>query len=47
MIKKIISILYILVLVSMAVATIVEKAQGTDYVHTHIYGSWWFYAHHR
>lgn len=42
MIKKIISILYILVLVSMAVATIVEKAQGTDYVHTHIYGSWWF-----
>ena len=42
MIKKIISILYILVLVSMALATIVEKAQGTDYVHTHIYGSWWF-----
>lgn len=42
MIKKIISILYILVLVSMAAATIVEKAQGTDYVHTHIYGSWWF-----
>ena len=42
MIKKIISILYILVLVSMAVATILEKAQGTDYVHTHIYGSWWF-----
>ena len=42
MIKKIISILYVLVLISMAVATIVEKSQGTDYVHAHYYGAWWF-----
>lgn len=42
--KKIISVVYVLVLVCMAVATIVEKSQGTDYVHAHIYGSWWFVA---
>ena len=42
MVKKIILILYVLVLISMAVATIVEKSQGTDYVHVHYYGAWWF-----
>ena len=42
MVKKIIFTLYILVLISMAVATIVEKGQGTDYVHAHYYGAWWF-----
>lgn len=42
MIKKTISAIYILVLVIMAAATIVEKSQGTDYVHTHYYGAWWF-----
>ena len=42
MVKKIIFILYVLVLISMAVATIVEKSQGTDYVHAHYYGAWWF-----
>lgn len=42
MVKKIIFILYILVLVCMAAATIVEKSQGTDYVHAHYYGAWWF-----
>ncbi|MCF0067977.1 MULTISPECIES: cytochrome c biogenesis protein CcsA [Segatella] len=42
MVKKIIFILYILVLVCMAAATIVEKSQGTDYAHTHYYGAWWF-----
>lgn len=26
----------------MAVATIVEKSQGTSYVHAHYYGAWWF-----
>jgi len=26
----------------MATATIVEKSQGTDYVHAHYYGAWWF-----
>ena len=42
MVKKIIFILYILVLVCMAAATIVEKSQGTDYAHAHYYGVWWF-----
>lgn len=42
MVKKIIFTLYILVLISMAVASIVEKSQGTDYVHAHYYGAWWF-----
>ncbi len=42
MVKKIIFILYILTLVSMATATIVEKDQGADYVQTHYYGAWWF-----
>lgn len=42
MIKKIILTLYVLVLISMAVATIVEKSQGTNYVHVHYYGAWWF-----
>ena len=40
MVKKIIFILYILVLVCMAAATIVEKSQGTDYAHAHYYGAW-------
>ena len=42
MVKKIIFILYILVLICMATATIVEKSKGTDYVHAHYYGAWWF-----
>ena len=42
MIKKTISVIYILVLVIMAAATIIEKNQGTDYVHDHYYGAWWF-----
>ena len=42
MIKKIIFSLYILALICMATATIVEKSQGTDYVHVHYYGAWWF-----
>lgn len=42
MVKKIIFILYILVLVCMAAATIVEKSQGTDYAHAQYYGAWWF-----
>ena len=42
MVKKIIFILYILVLVCMAAATIVEKSQGTDYAHAHYYGAWRF-----
>lgn len=41
MIKKILFILYILILVCMAAASIVEKIEGTDYVHAHYYGTWW------
>ena len=26
----------------MAAASIVEKLEGTDYVHAHYYGTWWF-----
>lgn len=42
MIKKILFILYILILVCMAAASIVEKLEGTDYAHSHYYGTWWF-----
>lgn len=40
--KKAVATLYILVMVVMAIATIVEKYEGTMFVHTHIYGAWWF-----
>ncbi len=42
MLKKIIIFLYIVVVTVMAIATIVEKYQGTPYVSDHIYGAWWF-----
>ncbi|MCQ2256603.1 MAG: cytochrome c biogenesis protein CcsA [Bacteroidaceae bacterium] len=35
-------LLYTLLIVSMGVATIVEKIHGKDYAGEHIYGSWWF-----
>ena len=44
MVNKIIFILYILVLVCMAAATIVEKSQGTDYAHAHYYGACLLYT---
>ena len=40
--KKITSTLYIVVIVVMAIATIIEKYHGTQYVSENIYGSWWF-----
>ena len=40
--KKIVIALYIVVIAVMAIATIVEKYQGTSYVSDHFYGSWWF-----
>ena len=42
MLKKTIITLYVVVVAVMAATTIVEKYQGTDYVQTHYYGSWWF-----
>lgn len=44
MIKKTIALIYVALLVSMAVATMVENSRGTDYAHSAIYGSWWFTA---
>lgn len=34
----------IALIVVMMAATLVEGAQGTPFVHSHIYGSWWFVA---
>ena len=42
--KKVIVLLYIVVVAVMAAATIVERYQGTDYVSEHYYGAWWFSA---
>ena len=42
--KKTVIALYIVVVAVMAIATIVEKYQGTGYVSDHIYGAWWFSA---
>ena len=44
MVKKIIFAIYFLLLICMGAATIVEKNHGTDYVHEHWYGAWWFVA---
>lgn len=42
--KKSLILAYIVVIVCMAVTTIIEKYQGTQYVSEHIYGAWWFSA---
>ena len=42
--KKTVVILYIVVVAVMAAATIIENAQGTEYVSDNIYGAWWFSA---
>ena len=42
--KRIFISLYIVVVVVMAAATIVENYQGTEFVAQHIYGAWWFSA---
>ncbi len=44
MIKKIAFYLYLLITVVLASATVIEKIEGTDYVHLSIYGAWWFWA---
>ena len=40
--KKIVIAFYIVVIAVMAIATIVEKYQGTSYVSAYFYGAWWF-----
>jgi len=42
--KKTVIALYIVVIAVMAIATIIEKYQGTSYVSENIYGAWWFAA---
>ncbi|MDO4959602.1 MAG: cytochrome c biogenesis protein ResB [Prevotellaceae bacterium] len=42
--KKTISITYILLIVCMGIATIVERLKGTEFAATYIYGAWWFVA---
>ncbi len=44
MIKKLIIALYILIVVCIGFATVIEKYHGTTYVSEHIYGAWWFSA---
>ena len=42
MAKKSLIFFYVVLIVCMAAATIVEKYNGTDFVHENIYGTWWF-----
>ncbi len=42
MTKKTLFALYVLTIVSMGAATIIEKYKGADYTSAHIYGAWWF-----
>lgn len=42
MLKKLTFTTYAIVIIVMAMATLIEKMQGTRYVLSHIYGSWWF-----
>ena len=44
LIKKVIFTLYILLVVCIGFATVVEKYRGTAFVDEHIYGAWWFSA---
>lgn len=44
MLKKTIIALYIVVIVVMAIATIIEKYEGTAFVTESVYGAWWFSA---
>ena len=42
--KKLILALYIVIVVSMGFATVIEKYHGTEYAGEHVYGAWWFTA---
>lgn len=43
-IKSIVFSIYILLIICMGLATIIEKLHGTQYAVEHIYGTWWFAA---
>lgn len=40
--KNIVIVSAAVILVVMAAATFVENVRGTEYVHEHVYGAWWF-----
>ena len=40
--RKIVSILYIAIIIVLASATFIEHSQGREYVLTNVYGAWWF-----
>ena len=42
--KKMIMVLYTLIVVCIGFATVIEKYEGTTFVGEHIYGAWWFVA---
>ena len=42
MIKKTIIALYVLIIVCIGLASVIEKFEGTPYVSENIYGAWWF-----
>lgn len=44
MVKGIAFSLYFILTVVLASATVVEKIEGTTFVHNNIYGAWWFYS---
>ena len=43
-IRKLILALYILIVVCIGLATVIEKVRGTGFVSEHVYGAWWFSA---
>lgn len=44
MMKKIVCIVYVVLIIVMAAATIVGNSRGQDYASEHVYGAWWFTA---
>ena len=42
--KKMIMVLYTLIVACIGFATVIEKYEGTTFVGEHIYGAWWFVA---
>lgn len=41
-VKTILSILYVVLILCMGVATLIENSKGTEFVKVNIYGAWWF-----
>ena len=42
MLKRVVTLTYLALILTMGAATLVEKYEGTAFVVGHIYGSWWF-----